>query len=188
MLATLAPIHCVPALLRCIQSHISTPYSNPTPSTRRPCQQPRQRRGSCLRRGARHPRRLSQKGPPGGVAAQQDGQGRLRAQVRRGLGRGFGGSEERSDGWVVRRRRGRPTRLHSWRPQRLALLSPQSPPCPAPFVSPVRSKLPFEPLAVTFKGICYDVPRPKVGPGLLAARACTGGAACRHAEIHDPPA
>ncbi|PSC69376.1 ATP-binding cassette transporter isoform B [Micractinium conductrix] len=25
----------------------------------------------------------------------------------------------------------------------------------------VRSKLPFEPLAVTFKGICYDVPRPK---------------------------
>ena len=35
-----------------------------------------------------------------------------------------------------------------------------------PFFLPSRcSKLPFEPLSVTFKNICYDVPRPKSSTG-----------------------
>ena len=51
------------------------------------------------------------------------------------------------------------------RPPYTAFLARQPWP-PLPFFLPSRcSKLPFEPLSVTFKNICYDVPRPKSSTG-----------------------
>lgn len=39
---------------------------------------------------------------------------------------------------------------------------------PLTHTHPLCSKLPFEPLSVTFKDICYDVPRPKSATGVKA--------------------